>query len=161
MARSRGVRTLVDTAGPTLAVALDAGPDVVTPSLAEAEGVLHGTTVQPAAERSREEHDRALRAARALVERGAGSALVTVASGIAVAEGSGEWWLDAPAADVRNPIGAGDSLVGGLVGSLERGEEFRSALRTGVAAAVASVETDLPGIVDPGRVRTLRQQVVM
>jgi 1-phosphofructokinase family hexose kinase len=155
MAQSRGAGTLVDAAGPTLAAALDAGPDLVTPSLAEAEGVLHGTSVQPAAERSPEEHDRGLRAAGALVDRGAGSALVTVASGVAVAEGSGEWWVDSPAADVRNPIGAGDSLVGGLVGSLERGEEFRTALRVGIAAAAASVETDLPGSVNPTRVRAL------
>jgi 1-phosphofructokinase family hexose kinase len=159
MARSRGAGTLVDAAGPVLAAALEEGPDLVTPSLAEAEGVLHGTAVQPAAERSPEEHDRAMRAAGALVERGAGSALVTVASGVAVEGRSGGFWVDAPAAEVRNPIGAGDSLVGGLVGSLERGEEFRAALRLGVAAAAASVETDLPGSVDATRVRALIPQV--
>jgi 1-phosphofructokinase family hexose kinase len=157
--RSRGAGTLVDAAGPLLAAALEEGPDLVTPSLAEAEGVLQGTGAQPAAEGYPADHGRALRAAATLVDRGAGSALVTVAAGVAVAGSSGHGWVEAPSVAVRNPIGAGDSLVGGLVGSLERGEEFRTALRVGIAAAAASVETDLPGFVDPGRVRALTPRV--
>jgi 1-phosphofructokinase family hexose kinase len=159
LARARGVRTLVDAAGHSLAAALEAAPHLVTPSLAEAEGVLHGTTVQPASERSPGERDRALRAAAALLERGAGSALVTVGAGVAVVGGSERRWVGAPNVEVRNPIGAGDSLVAGLVGSLERGEDLRAALRVGVAAASASVETDLPGSVDPERVRRLAHEV--
>jgi 1-phosphofructokinase family hexose kinase len=161
MARSRGASTLVDAAGSALAAALEAAPDLVTPSLAEAEGVLRGIAVQPAVEQSPGVPDRALRAAAALVERGAGSALVTAASGVAVDRGSERWWVDAPAVDVRNPIGAGDSLVGGLVGSLEQGEDFRSALQVGVAAASASVETAIPGAVDPERVRSLVLRVTV
>lgn len=105
--------------------------------------------------------DRALEAAAALVQRGAGSSLVTVGAGVAVDRGSERWWVNAPAVTARNPIGAGDSLVGGLVGSLERGEDFRAALRLGVAAASASVETDLPGFIDPERVRALVPQVAV
>ncbi|MGH2677524.1 MAG: 1-phosphofructokinase family hexose kinase [Actinomycetota bacterium] len=158
-AASRGVATLVDAAGEFLAAALDAAPDVVTPNLGEAEGVLHGTTSLPAAERSREARDRALKAAAGLVGRGAGTAVVTVGAGVAVDRGSERWWVDAPEVEVRNPIGAGDSLVGGLVGSLERGEDFRTSLRVGVAAASASVETDLPGSVHADRVRSLASKM--
>jgi 1-phosphofructokinase family hexose kinase len=158
-AREAGVRTLVDAAGQPLAAALEAAPDVVTPSLAEAEGLFHGTTGQPAVEGSPEVRERALGAAAALVDRGAGAALVTAAAGVAVARGSERWWVDAPTVEVRDPIGAGDSLVGGLVGSLERGEEFREALRLGVAAASASVETTLPGLVDIERVQTLMAEI--
>lgn len=155
VARGRGVATLVDAAGESLARALEAAPDLVTPNLGEAEGILHGTTSLPAAERSPEVRHRAVEAAAALVQLGAGAALVTAGAGVAVDRGSERWWADAPTVDVRNPIGAGDSLVGGLVGSLERGEEFRAALRVGVAAASASAETELPGLVDTERVRTL------
>lgn len=159
LARARGVGTLVDAAGDALRTSLEAGPDLVTPSLAEAEGILLGTGGQPAAERSPDARDRAIGAAAALVAQGAGAALVTVGEGVAVERGSERWWVDAPSVDVRNPIGAGDSLVGGLVGSLERGEPFRTALRVGVAAASASVETSLPGLVDPERVQTLLPEV--
>lgn len=161
LARARGVAALVDAAGASLAEALEAAPDLVTPSLGEAEGVLHGPVPQPAAERSPEVRDRALQAATALVERGAGTALVTVGAGVAVDRGSERWWVDAPTVAVRSPIGAGDSLVAGLVGTLEMGQDLRAALRVGVAAGSASVETSLPGSVDPERVRTLVTRVAV
>jgi 1-phosphofructokinase family hexose kinase len=161
LARERGIRALVDAAGDSLAAALVAGPELVTPSLAEAEGILHGAGSQPAAERSADVRDRALAAASALLGRGAVTAMVTVAQGLAVDRGSARWWVDAPAVTVRNPIGAGDSLVGGLIGSLERGHDLRAALRLGVAAASASVETNLPGFLDPHRVHALVGEVAI
>jgi 1-phosphofructokinase family hexose kinase len=161
LARERGMRALVDGAGDSLAAALAAAPEFVTPSLAEAEEVLHGAGPQPAAERSADVRDRSLAAASALVGRGAGTAIVTVAQGLAVDRGSERWWVTSPPVSVRNPIGAGDSLVGGLIGSLERGQDLRAGLRLGVAAASASVETNLPGFLDPHRVRGLAGEVTI
>jgi 1-phosphofructokinase family hexose kinase len=155
LARERGMRALVDAAGDSLAGALVAAPELVTPSLAEAEGIIHGTGSQPAAERSADVRDRALAAASTLLGRGASIAMVTVAQGLAVDRGSERWWVEAPQVTVRNPIGAGDSLVGGLIGSLEGGHDLRAALRLGVAAASASVETNLPGVLNPRRVHAL------
>jgi 1-phosphofructokinase family hexose kinase len=159
LARDRGVSSLVDASGESLARALEAGPDLVTPNLAEAEGILAGAVAQPAAERSPEVKDRALEAAAAMVARGAGAAVVTAGAGVAVGGRSERWWVDAPDVTVRNPIGAGDSLVGGLVGSLERGDDFRDALALGVAAGSASVETDLPGLIDRQRVLRLSRRL--
>jgi 1-phosphofructokinase family hexose kinase len=158
LARSRGVVSVVDVAGPQLAGALAAGPDVVTPNLAEAEGVLHGR-----ADETVEAGDaavvraRALAAARALVERGAARAVVTAAAaGAAMAGVDGERWLPAPAVSaVRNPIGAGDALVGGLAVALERGSAFAEAVEFGVACGAASVETDTAGVVVTERVAEL------
>jgi 1-phosphofructokinase family hexose kinase len=161
LAADRGVPALVDAAGDSLAAALGAGPDLVTPSLAEAEDVLHGSRRQPATEGSPDVRDRALEAAAALVERGARTAVVTTASGVAVDRGAERWWVNAPRVVVRNPIGAGDSLVGGLVGSLEGGHDLRAALSLGIAAASASAETDLPGLVAPERVRALAPGVTI
>jgi 1-phosphofructokinase family hexose kinase len=158
VARARGCSTVVDVGGAQLAAAAAAGADVVTPNLAEAEGLLHGRadeTVEsgdPAAVR-----ERAVAAARALVERGAARAVVTAAAaGAAVADGWLAQWVRAPAvASVRNPIGAGDALVGGLALALERGEPFASAVALGMATGAASVETDVAGVVVPGRVAEL------
>jgi 1-phosphofructokinase family hexose kinase len=159
LARERGVSSLVDASGESLANALEAGPDLVTPNLAEAEGILAGDVSQPAAERSPDVKDRALEAAAAMVARGAGTAVVTVGAGVAVDGRSERRWIDAPSVTVRNPIGAGDSLVGGLVGSLERGDDFRDALGLGVAAASASVESELPGLIDGERVLHLSRRL--
>ena len=155
LARDRGVSSLVDASGESLTRALEAGPDLVTPNLAEAEGILAGEDSQPAAERSTDDRDRAQEAAAAMVARGAGTAVVTVGAGVAVDGRTERWWIDAPSVMVRNPIGAGDSLVGGLVGSLERGDDLRHAIGLGVAAASASVETELPGLIDGERVLRL------
>jgi 1-phosphofructokinase family hexose kinase len=153
---------VVDVGGEQLAAALGAGADIVTPNLAEAEGLLHGRadeTVEagdPAVVR-----ERALAAARALVERGALRAVVTAAAaGAAVVDGDEAWWLAGlSVAAVRNPIGAGDALVGGLALALERGEPFSAAVAAGMACGAASVETDVAGLVVPGRVAALLSSV--
>jgi fructose-1-phosphate kinase PfkB-like protein len=56
---------------------------------------------------------------------------------------------------VRNPIGAGDALVGGLARALERGEPLEDALAAGMATAAASVETAKAGAIDPARAAEL------
>ena len=56
---------------------------------------------------------------------------------------------------MRNPIGAGDALVGGLALALERGEPFAAAVSAGMACGAASVETDVAGVVVPARVAEL------
>jgi 1-phosphofructokinase family hexose kinase len=158
LAHGRDALAVVDVGGSQLAAAVEAGADVVTPNLAEAEGLLHGRadeTVEagdPAVVR-----ERALAAARALVARGAARAVVTAAEvGAAVADGWLARWAAAPVvAEVRNPIGAGDALVGGLALALERGEEFASAVALGMACGAASVETEVAGVVVPGRVAAL------
>jgi 1-phosphofructokinase family hexose kinase len=158
LARSRGAVCIVDVNGPALDAALAAGPDVVTPNLAEAEGLLHGRgdeTVeagQVAVVRAR-----ATSAAQALVARGARRAVVTAAeAGAAIADGDSSWWVAAPPVRaVVNPIGAGDALVGGLGLALERGEPFAAAVAAGMATGAASVETSVAGVVVPERVAEL------
>jgi 1-phosphofructokinase family hexose kinase len=158
LAREGGTATLVDASGTSLAGALDAGPDFVTPNLAEAEGLLLGATPQPAAERLPELKDRAIHAAAAMVARGAATAIVTVGAGAAAAREGERLWIDAPRVQERSPIGAGDSLVAGLVGSLERGQDLPDALAYGVTVAAASVESGRPGLVDAERVRALARR---
>jgi 1-phosphofructokinase family hexose kinase len=156
LARARGARAVVDAAGPVLERALEAGPDLVTPNLVEAEGVLLGSLAQPVDQDADGLPERASAAAEALVEMGAGAAVVTAGrAGAAVASGSALRWLDAPSVLVRNPIGAGDALVAGTVGGLERGWDLDAALGLGLACAGASVETEIPGMVDRDRVQGL------
>jgi 1-phosphofructokinase family hexose kinase len=148
---------IVDVTGEHLGAAVAAGAAVVTPNLAEAEGLLHGRadeTVEagdPEAVRAR-----AQTAASELVARGARRAIVTAAAaGAAVADGGRIAWLDAPSVPVRNPVGAGDALVAGLGVALERGEPFDRAAALGVAAAAASVETATAGALDSARAAAL------
>jgi 1-phosphofructokinase family hexose kinase len=158
LAHERGAVAIVDVGGAPLDAALAAGADVVTPNLAEAEGLLHGRADETVeAGEADVVRARGLQAARALVARGARSAVVTAAeAGAAVASADEAWWIEAPPiTEVRNPIGAGDALVGGLALALERGEAFAGAVAAGMATGAASVETDVAGLVVPSRVAEL------
>jgi 1-phosphofructokinase family hexose kinase len=155
LAREAGRRSVVDANPAALRAALAATPDVVTPNLAEAEGLLHGRADE-AVETSPDAPEHALAAARALVERGATAAVVTAAAaGAAVATAHERAFITAPHAEVRNPIGAGDVLTSALAAALERGEDVFAATRAGVAAAAASVEAPTAGVLDPARMAEL------
>jgi 1-phosphofructokinase family hexose kinase len=155
LARAAGRPAVVDASPAALRAALAARPAVVTPNLAEAEGLLHGRTDE-SVEASPDARERALAAAAALVEAGAEAAIVTAAAaGAAVAAAAGATWIAAPHAQVRNPIGAGDVLTCALAAALERGAPVETAAREGVAAAAAGVEAAKAGDLDPARMREL------
>jgi fructose-1-phosphate kinase PfkB-like protein len=157
LVRVGGARwVVVDTAGEALGGSLGAGPDVVTPNLGEAEGLLAGRGVEDV-EVDSDAEARALAAAEALVGRGARAAIVTAAAaGAAVAwGGAGSVWLAAPAVRVRNPIGAGDVFTAAVAAALEGGAALLDAARAAVAAAAASVEAPRAGDLDPGRAAEL------
>ena len=132
LARDRGSRLVVDASGEPLRRALDAGVYLFKPSLAE----FRALTERPAAE----EEELAL-LARDLVRSGRSRAVVLSlgAGGILwVTDSEGER-LTAPAVPVLSGVGAGDSLVAGIVLALARGLPVPAAMRYGLAAATASV----------------------
>jgi 1-phosphofructokinase family hexose kinase len=156
LARAAAVPVLVDAKGPLLGAALAAGPDVVKPNLAEAEGLLggddrEGVDVDPAEARARAEA-----ACRGLRAAGARVAVVTAAAaGAAVAAPEGVRWFAAPAVTVANPIGAGDAFAAGYAVALARGHDALASTRAAVAAASAAVEHPLAGALDPARAAEL------
>ena len=155
-----GVRVVVDGARTALATALLAGPDVVTPNLAEALGVLAGQTNEAVSEAGPDVARRACDAVIALCARGARTAAVTAgAAGTAYGDAHDVVWVPTVPVAVVNPIGAGDSFVGGLVHALEQGQGGRDAVVFAVAVATASVEQELAGGVDPARARQLEAEV--
>jgi 1-phosphofructokinase family hexose kinase len=155
--RRAGVRVVVDAARTALAETLSSGPDIVTPNLAEAEGILWGLSHESVEEESSSEvPQRACAAVKELCRRGARSAAVTAgASGTAFGDLDGVSWVPTIKVTVVNPIGAGDSFVGGLVEAMEEGRDGIDAIVFAVATATASVEQELAGGVDPERARQL------
>jgi 1-phosphofructokinase family hexose kinase len=158
-AQQAGRAAVVDAGGAILGAALAAGADVVTPNLAEAEGLLHGRADE-SVEASPDARPRAQAAALELVRAGARAAVVTAAAaGAAVAAGGEAGWIAAPRIeDVRNPIGAGDVLTAALAAALEAGCGVAEAARRGVAAAAASVEVERAGALDVARMAALLER---
>jgi 1-phosphofructokinase family hexose kinase len=155
-----GVRVVVDAARAALGACLSAAPDVVTPNLAEADGVLRGHPEEAVDEAGPDVPRRAGAAVRALCARGARSAAVTAgAAGTAYGDVDGAVWVPTLSVAVVNPIGAGDSFVAGLVYALEGGTSGMDAVTFAVATATASVEQELAGGLDPRRVREIVSQL--
>jgi 1-phosphofructokinase family hexose kinase len=139
---------LVDVGGAAMEAALAAGPDVVKVSRDEAGSALGGRSVDAEA------------AARALVARGAGFAVVTDGPrGAAAADGRSTWEVEVPPIRALDPIGSGDAFTAGLLVALDSGRSTDEALAFGAAAGTANAETIGAGRFDPARQAELVGQV--
>jgi 6-phosphofructokinase 2 len=139
MAKSHGVKTLLDTDGEALQHALEAKPTVIMPNQHEAERLL----------------------SRALITRGQcleavdimqamGPECVILSLGARGAIGSspeGVFEALPPRIEALCPIGSGDALGAAFAWSMEKKKSFSEALRWGVATGTAAAA--LPGIAFP------------
>jgi 1-phosphofructokinase len=138
-AREAGVRVAVDTSGAGLRAAVAAGPDLLSPNVAELAELV-GHRLPRLAD--------VLAAARGLLAGGIGAVLVSMgaAGAVVVSEGSA-WHAAAAPLPVRSTVGAGDSLLAGYLLALGGGDMARALVR-GVACGSAAV--GLPGTAVPG-----------
>ena len=149
---------VVDAAPDVLRDALPAEPDLVSPNLSEAEGLLLGRIGEEVDEQGEDIPDRAVDAAVALHARGAVRAVVTAgAHGAALAPAAGSWWLPALSVDVVNPIGAGDCFAAGAAHALTSGADDVDVVRHGMSVAAAACETPTAGRLSPARAAALYQ----
>ena len=141
-----GGRLALDT-GPTwLAAGIAGRPALISPNLAEAEAVLSGADTPEPVEPGADALRRAELAAVKLQSRGVSHVTVTAgAAGVAWATPGGTGKLPGIEVEVRNPIGAGDAFLGGLLSWLEVGWSFPEAVRWGMATACAAIGQWSPG----------------
>lgn len=129
-----GARVIVDTSGVPLRLALEEGVYLIKPNLREL-GELVGREL--VGETGRRE------IAMEMVGSGqcAVVALSLGAGGVLLASADGCERLQAPLVPIKSKVGAGDSMVAGMVLSLARGNGVREAVRFGIAAGAAAVMT--------------------
>jgi 6-phosphofructokinase 2 len=129
------VPVVVDTKRAALGRALEVGVHLIKPNVHELEELVARELCGD---------DDIAAAARELIARRA-VAVVVVSLGrggaLVVTERSAER-LSAPSVPKRSKVGAGDSMVGGLVNALARGCSLAEAARWGVAAGAAAVMTE-------------------
>jgi 1-phosphofructokinase len=131
---ANGCSVALDADGEALAHAIEGQPRLVKPNRRELEGLIG---------RPLKSLEDVRRGARELIDRGVEVAVVSLGDKGALAVSRGESLFAAPPdAIVRSTVGAGDSMVAGLVAGLEAGESLETALRMGVAAAGAAVGTE-------------------
>lgn len=128
--QKKGAKAILDTSSKALQAGCEAKPYLIKPNdveLGQLTGLPTGTTAET------------VRAADRLPTLGLERAIVSMGKEGALAfDGDKSWLLSSPAIEERNPIGAGDSLVAGVVYALAQGHSLRKAARWGVACGAAT-----------------------
>ncbi len=125
-----GALTLLDTAGEALRLGCAEKPYLVKPNAEEA-GSLTGMPVGTLGEITK--------VAARIRELGARNVVISMGKDGAMLQTDEETWLvRGPKITEKNPIGAGDSLVGGMVWALSQGKPLKEATGWGVASGAAA-----------------------
>ncbi len=150
--RGRGARLVLDSSGPALAAAVEAGVYLVKPNLRELRDLVQRPLDTPAQWRA---------AAQDLVERGRAEvvALSLGERGALLVTREGVWSAEALPIAVVSSVGAGDSFVGALVWSLQQGQTPPEAFTWAMAAGSAALLTPGTGLCLKDDVHRLREQV--
>jgi len=132
-AKSRGIKTVLDSDEQWLREGIKAKPNVIKPNIHEAEDLL-GAKLK--------DEESIIQAAKTFVEQGIEVATISRGpAGFIVATRKQLLKVTAPQVEVRSTVGAGDSAIAGLVLSLTRGDTIEEASRLAVAAGTATALT--------------------
>lgn len=134
LGKDRGVRVVIDAAGEPLRLALREGVFLIKPNLREFREMVGA---------GGEDEAKILSVAKKIVLDGESEvvAISLGAAGVLMVSDSGVERLHPPTVPIISKVGAGDSMVAGVVLSLARGNSLRDAVRFGVAAGTAAVMT--------------------
>lgn len=131
-AKETGSHLIVDTSGKALESCAEAGVFLLKPNLHELE-LLSGEKF--------ETEERMIEIARSLIRSGMAQVFVVSmgASGALLITLEDAVKLRPPVVPVKSKVGAGDSMVGGIVWALADGKSMLDAVRYGIAAGSATV----------------------
>jgi len=139
MAKSHGVKTLLDTDGEAMQHALEAKPTVIMQNQHEAERLLSRALIT---------RGQCLEAVDVMQGMGPESVILSLgARGAIGSSPEGVFEALPPRIEALSPIGAGDALVAAFAWSMEKKKSFSEALRWGVATGTAAAK--LPGMAFP------------
>ncbi len=129
-----GARTIIDTSGKPLAASVEKGVFLLKPNMRELQDLVG---------RQIESDEEIEGAARKLLERECCRAVAVSlgAGGTVLVTPDGTTRFRSPTVPVRSKVGAGDSMVGGIVFKLVDGASVEEAVMFGTAAGAAAVMT--------------------
>jgi len=151
--RGTGCRCVLDAEGEKLSLGLEAAPYMVKPNQYELELAV-GRKLNCVTE---------IRdAALSFIEKGVSLVAVSMGGqGALITDGDLSLFAPALEVPVRSTVGAGDSMVSGLLHGLTQGNDLSETFRRGVACATASVMTEGTQLVDADQYRALLTKVEM
>jgi 1-phosphofructokinase family hexose kinase len=148
-----GVMTVLDTEGEPLRLAIRADPDLVSPNELEAEELV--------GQEFNDVEDRA-QAVVEMTRLGATEAIMTVGDGCyahVLDDGPSLYRASVEEQEARSRIGSGDAFLAGYVAARYAGRPPVECLRYGVACGAESIQHFGAGVIDPGKVDRLLNEV--
>lgn len=129
--QKRGVNIIIDASGDLLLKSLELKPFLIKPNNFEL-GEIFGVKI--------DSREKALEYAKKIQEMGAMNVLVSLAGegAVLVCENGETFSSPAPKGDVKNSVGAGDSMLGGFIHGYMKYENFSDAFRFGISAGSAT-----------------------
>ncbi len=158
-AQEPGKKFLLDTSGELLAQGIAAQPFFIKPNQDEIKA-LTGREMKDEADIVREIKGFLAQGIKvAAVSLGAAGSLVGIASEAFTPEAGGIYRVTVPHIECVNPVGSGDSYVGGMAVALERGLSAEDALRLAAACGTANAMEAESGFVRQAMVDELVPQI--
>jgi len=149
--QSAGAQVFLDTSDEALRQACQAKPFLIKPNAEEAQE-LTGLPIKTPAE--------VAAAGKAIQAMGVGNVVISLGKqGALLVNGQRAWLATSPEIEERNPIGAGDSMVAGLVWGLSQGYDMPEALRRGIACGAATASQSGTAVGTLAEVNKLLSQV--
>ena len=131
-AKASGIKVIVDTSGEPLRKVLEKGVYLIKPNIGELAKLIGVERLAlPEVEK----------AAKTLIEKGSAEVVVVVSLGaegaILVSKDKTEF-VNAPKAEKKSTVGAGDSMVGGMVWALSQNKSLKEVIQWGVCCGTAA-----------------------
>jgi len=143
--------TVLDTTGESLRLGCEAKPFLIKPNTEETHK-LTGLPVETIAQ--------IIIAAKELLKMGTQNVVISMGKKGALLQTADESWLiHSPKIQEKNPIGAGDSMVGGLVWGLSQGYSLKESLGWGAASGAASASKSGTDVGSRALIEELFQQI--
>jgi 6-phosphofructokinase 2 len=131
IAKSTGTKVIVDTSGEGLKKVLDVGVYLIKPNIGELAKLI-GVERMKVAEVEK--------ASKMLIAKGSAEIIVVslgAEGGLLITKDQTEF-VAAPKVERRSTVGAGDSMVGGMVWALSQNKTLKDVLRWGIACGTAT-----------------------
>lgn len=125
-----GVKVVVDTSGSALLEAIKNKPFLIKPNNHEIEEIFNVKINNT---------DELIEYGKKLNEMGAENVIISLAGdGAILICSKGVFFGNAPKGDVKNSVGAGDSLVGGFLAEYSKSKDLLKSFKNGIASGSAS-----------------------
>jgi 6-phosphofructokinase 2 len=147
--KDRKSKLILDTSGEALQYALQEGVFLAKPNLGELSHLAGGGELNA---------NGVVEAARSVINKGHSEILVVSmgASGAMLITAKEHFYEPAPRIKIKSTVGAGDSMVAGLIIGMQRKASLKDVLRYGVAAGTAATITAGSGLCTPENIEKIR-----